>query len=256
VSLGRGPVIEIKTPDELAKMREAGRIVAQVLQVLENSVRPGISTGELDKIAADEIRRRKAEPAFLNYGGFPNTLCASVNEEVVHGIPNNHRVLKEGDIISLDMGAKLDGYYGDSAITVPVGRISESTAKLLAVTKQSLYCGIDAVKHGARLGDISRAVQDYAEANGTSVVRDFVGHGIGRHLHEEPPVPNYGDEGTGPLLKPGMVLAIEPMLNAGTYDVYVQKNGWTVVTADGKMSAHFEHTVAVTEQGPEIMTAL
>jgi methionyl aminopeptidase len=254
VIVRRKPAFELKTPAELERMRKAGRVVGEVLKVLEHSVKPGMSTADLDAIAAEEIKKRGAKPAFLNYCGYPAVLCASVNEEVVHGIPNKSRILREGDIVSLDMGAVVEGYYGDSAITVPVGKISEAGERLLKVTRDSLYEAIKTVRPGARLGDVSHAVQAYVEAAGMSVVRDFVGHGIGRNLHEEPAVPNYGSKGTGVRLETGLVLAIEPMVNAGGWRVHVLDNGWTVVTDDSSMSAHFEHTVAVTESGAELLT--
>ena len=254
VIIKRKPAFELKTPAELDRMRKAGRVVGEVLKVLEQAVRPGISTGELDAIAAAEIKKRGSKPAFLNYCGYPAVLCASVNEEVVHGIPSPSRILNEGDIVSLDMGAIVEGYYGDSAITVPVGKISAQTARLLEVTRLSLQEAIKTVRPGIRLGDVSNAVQRYVEASGMSVVKDFVGHGIGRNLHEEPAVPNYGSKGTGVRLEPGLVLAIEPMVNAGDWRVHTLANGWTVVTDDSSMSAHFEHTVAVTADGAELLT--
>ncbi|MDD2772624.1 MAG: type I methionyl aminopeptidase [Elusimicrobiales bacterium] len=254
VLLKRKPSVELKTAAELQKMRSAGRVVAEVLKILESAVKPGISTGELDRLAAEEIAARGATPAFLGYCGYPAVLCSSINEEVVHGIPDKKRLLREGDIVSLDMGAVCGGYYGDAAMTVPVGKISAEAARLLEVTKASLAAAIAAVRPGAFLGDVSSAVQSCAESAGMSVVRDFVGHGIGRHLHEEPAVPNYGEKGSGLRLEPGMTIAIEPMVNAGGWQVRVLDNGWTVVTKDESLSAHFEHTVAVTDSGAEILT--
>jgi methionyl aminopeptidase len=227
--------------------------VAEVLQDLIREVRPGVSTLELDAIAERGIRARGAIPAFKGYRGFPNTLCVSVNEQVVHGIPSKRRV-KEGEIVGLDLGAKWDGYYGDAAVTVPVGHIAPTAQSLLITAKEALHVGINEVRPGKHLSDISHAIQSYAEAHGYSVVRAFVGHGIGTALHEEPQVPNFGPPGRGPRLKVGMVLAIEPMVNVGDADVEILDDGWTVVTADGQLSAHFEHTVAITEEGPEILT--
>ena len=250
----RKPVLELKTPDELRKMRKAGKAVAAALRALTEAAQPGVSTAELDRVAASELEKHGALPAFLGYCGYPAVLCVSLNNEVVHGIPSKKRKLREGDIASFDIGSVIDGYCGDAAVTVPVGKISPDAAELLEVTRQSLEAAIKVVKPGAFLGDISSAVQSFVEARGMSVVRDFVGHGIGRHLHEEPPVPNYGRPGTGIKLAPGLTIAIEPMVNRGAYDVCVLDNGWTVETADGSLSAHFEHTVAVTENGCEILT--
>jgi methionyl aminopeptidase len=246
-------MIILKSKNEIEKMRVACGVVAEVLQDLIREVRPGISTLELDAIAERGIRARGAIPAFKGYRGFPKTLCVSVNEQVVHGIPSKRR-LKEGEIVGLDLGAKWDGYYGDAAVTVPVGQIAPAAESLLAATKAALSMGIDEVRPGKHLSDISHAIQSYAEAHGYSVVRAFVGHGIGTALHEEPQVPNFGPPGRGPRLKVGMVLAIEPMVNIGDADVEILDDGWTVVTVDGELSAHFEHTVAVTEEGPEILT--
>ena len=246
--------IDLKGSAELSRMREAGSVVAEVLGILASRVQPGVTTAELDSLAAAEIRRRKAAPAFLGYRGYPATLCASINEEVVHGIPRTDRVLREGDILSLDLGCVIGDFYGDSAVTVPVGRVDGEARRLLETTRQALEKGIEQVRPDRRVGDISAAVQRHAESAGFSVVREFVGHGIGRSLHEEPPVPNYGKEGTGARLRPGMVLAIEPMINAGGCEVRILADGWTAVTRDGKPSAHFKHMVAVTEDGPEILT--
>ncbi|MFA5162637.1 MAG: type I methionyl aminopeptidase [Elusimicrobiales bacterium] len=256
VVIRRKPALELKTPADIGRMRKAGRVVGEVLKILAEAAVPGVSTGRLDEIAAAEIAARGARAAFLGYRGFPASLCVSVNEEVVHGIPDKRRILREGDIVSLDLGAVCDGFYGDAAVTAPVGAVSESAARLIEVTRNSLAAAVAAAKPGARLGDVSRAVQDVAEAAGMSVVREFVGHGIGRNLHEEPAVPNFGDRGTGPELKPGLVIAIEPMVNTGAWRVRVKENGWTVVTEDGGLSAHFEHTVAVTENGAEVLTAV
>jgi len=247
--------IEMKSPAEIGIMREAGRIVADTLVILSKAAAAGTSTAELDRIARKELAARKAQPAFLGYRGFPATLCVSLNSEVVHGIPSDKRRLAEGDLVSLDFGAVVRGFYADAAVTVGVGRISARAQELVRATEDSLARGVAAFQVGARLGDISSAVQKRAESAGFSVVRDFVGHGIGRALHEDPAVPNYGAPGTGPRLSTGMVLAIEPMINAGGPEVEVLQDGWTAVTKDGALSAHFEHTVALTEQGPEILTA-
>jgi methionyl aminopeptidase len=246
-------MIILKSKSEIEKMRVACRVVAEVLQDLIRQVRPGVSTLELDAIAECGIRAHGAIPAFKGYRGFPNTLCVSVNEQVVHGIPSKRR-LKEGEIVGLDLGAKWDGYYGDAAVTVPVGHIAPTAQSLLITAREALHVGINEVRPGKHLSDISHAIQSYAEAHGYSVVRAFVGHGIGTALHEEPQVPNFGPPGRGPRLKVGMVLAIEPMVNVGDADVEILDDGWTVVTADGQLSAHFEHTVAITEEGPEILT--
>jgi methionyl aminopeptidase len=236
-------------------MREAGRLVGEVLTELAALVAPGVTTADLDDVAEKRIRRAGATPAFKGYHGYPATICASVNEEVIHGIPSGRRVLSEGDVISIDVGASLDGYYGDSAITLPVGQVSEEAATLLRVTEESLYKAIERVKVGGRVSDLGHAVQQHVEAYGFSVVREFVGHGIGQRMHEDPQVPNYGEAGRGPRLAEGMVLAIEPMVNVGTPAVKVLADGWTAVTRDSSLSAHFEHTVAVTADGPWILTA-
>ncbi len=248
-------MIICKSPSELERMKAANQVVAEVLQALREAVRPGVTTGDLDALAESRIRAAGAEPAFKGYHGFPASLCASVNEEVIHGIPSR-RELNEGDIVSLDIGAVLDGFYGDSAITVPVGRVSEPAARLLEVTEESLHHAIAQVKVGARISDLGHAVQTHVERHGFSVVREFVGHGIGSKLHEEPQIPNYGPAGRGPRLAEGMVLAIEPMVNLGKPSVRVLADGWTAVTKDGQLSAHFEHTVAVTAAGPLVLTAL
>jgi methionyl aminopeptidase len=242
-------MIILKTPAEIEIMAEASRVVAEVLEIVRKEVRSGISTDELDRLAEREIRARGATPAFKGYRNYPKTLCASVNEQVVHGIPSG-RKLKEGDIIGLDLGAIVGGFYGDSAVTVPVGRVPEKIATLVQVTEESLYLGIEQAVVGNRLTDISHAVQRHIESAGYSVVTEFVGHGIGRHLHEEPQVPNYGKPGQGPRLQSGMVLAIEPMVNMGGSAVRVLEDRWTAVTADGSLSAHFEHTIAIQPSGP------
>lgn len=249
-------MIILKTPAEIAVMAEASRVVAEALAIVKKAVCPGISTDELDRIAEEAIRARGAVPAFKGYRNYPKTLCASVNEQVVHGIPSK-RKLKEGDIIGLDLGAIVGGFYGDSAITVAVGRIREETEKLVQVTEEALYLGIKQAVVGNRLTDISNAVQQHVESAGFSVVTEFVGHGIGRQLHEEPQVPNYGKPGQGPRLQPGMVLAIEPMVNMGRSAVRVLEDRWTAVTVDGSLSAHFEHTIAVQPSGaPCILSQL
>jgi len=247
--------VDIKSPEELSVMKEAGSLLAEVVELLISRVEPGVSTAELDAVTEKDLRKRKAVPAFLGYRGFPATLCASINKEVVHGIPSKKRVLREGDIISFDLGCKWKGFFADMALTVPVGSISPEAQRLIDVTRESLRRGISAAKPGNRVGDIGEAVQTFAEAEGFSVVREFVGHGIGRALHEDPPIPNFGKGGTGVRLQPGMVLAIEPMINCGSPEVRVLEDQWTAVTRDGKLSAHFEHTVAVTEAGPVVLTA-
>jgi methionyl aminopeptidase len=246
-------VIVCKSPAEIEKMRAANALVAEVLAELEAMVAPGVTTKDLDEVAERLVRAGGAEPAFKGYRGYPNTLCASVNEQVVHGIPSA-RPLGEGDIISLDMGVKLNGFYGDSAVTVPVGNVSEAASTLLRVTREALEKGIAQVRLGGRVSDIGHAIQEHVEANGFSVVREFVGHGIGAALHEEPQIANYGEPGRGPRLAEGMTLAIEPMVNIGRPGVKVLADGWTAVTKDGSLSAHFEHTVAVTTTGPLVLT--
>lgn len=235
-------------------MREAGKIVAEVLQEMENSIKVGITTAMLNKVAEKLIRRRGAEPAFLGYNNFPASICTSVNNEVVHGIPGLRR-LKEGDIISIDVGVRLKGYHGDAASTFAVGTVSPQARKLIDVTRISLQKAIDAMQVGKRLSDVSHAVQNYVESKSFSIVRNYVGHGIGEEMHEEPQVPNFGLPGRGPSLQSGLVLAIEPMVNVGSWEVKVLKDQWTVVTADGSLSAHFEHTVALGNNGPEILTS-
>lgn len=247
--------VVLKSAQEIEKMRRAGKVVREVLELVRNQVKPGATTLDLEKAAEKRIAELGAKPAFKGYHGFPCVLCTSINSEVVHGIPSKRRVLKEGDIVSVDCGAVIDGFYGDAAITVPVGeKIAPDTARLLKVTEASLHRAIEAVKPGATLGDIGAAVQGVVEAEGFSVVRDFVGHGIGSSMHEDPQVPNFGQAGQGMKLRTGMVLAIEPMVNAGKPGVRVLKDGWTAVTNDGSMSAHFEHTVAVTDTGARILT--
>jgi len=248
-------VIVCRSAAELDRLREAGRLVGQVLTELASRVAPGITTAELDAMAERTIRAAGATPAFKGYHGYPATICASVNHEVIHGIPSAARTLVEGDIISIDVGAALGGYYGDSAVTLPVGRIADEAARLLRVTDEALARAIACARPGGRISDIGHAVQAHVEAHGFSVVREFVGHGIGQRMHEEPQVPNYGEPGRGPRLAEGMVLAIEPMVNAGKPAVKVLADGWTAVTRDGSLSAHFEHTVAITAAGPEVLTA-
>jgi methionyl aminopeptidase len=247
--------IPIKSAAEIAVMRRAAQIAARALRDVCAAVRPGVTTRELDRIAEDRIRAFGAVPSFLGYRGYPASVCVSVNDEVVHGIPGR-RVLREGEIVSLDLGAVVDGFHGDTAVTVPVGAIDGPLRELLAVTEEALEAGIKAVRPGARLGDVGAAIQRRVERAGFSVVRDFAGHGVGRRLHEEPQVPNFGRRGTGVVLRPGMTLAIEPMVNMGGPDVVMERDGWTVRTGDGRPSAHFEHTVAVTETGADVLTRL
>jgi methionyl aminopeptidase len=247
-------MIMLKTAPDLEVMRRAGGIAAAALQAVVDAVRPGVTTRELDRIAEDQIRRRGAEPSFLGYRGFPASICTSVDDEVVHGIPGRRR-LQAGQIISLDVGAVVDGFHGDLASTVPVGKVSEDVARLLRVTAEALEVGIRAARPGAHLGDVGAAIQRFVEEHGFSVVREFAGHGIGRHLHEEPQIPNFGRAGNGVILRPGMTLAIEPMVNMGGSEVTMDPDGWTVRTRDHKPSAHFEHTVAVGEHGPIVLTS-
>jgi methionyl aminopeptidase len=246
-------MVILKLPEEIDKIRASNHIVAEVLGILKERIEPGVTTADLDRISEETVREKGAQPAFKGYKGYPYSLCISVNSEVVHGMPSN-RMLIEGDIVSIDFGVYYKGYYGDAALTVPVGKISEDASRLIMVTEQGLYHGIDMARAGNRLGDISAAIQNSVEMAGFSVVRDFVGHGIGKNLHEEPQIPNFGVKGRGIELKTGMVLAIEPMVNEGTYKVRVLDNGWTVVTQDGKLSAHFEHSVAITRNGPDILS--
>ncbi len=246
-------MIICKSPAEIEKLRHSGQLVTRLLHEIRERVRPGVTTRELETYVERRLNQLGAKPAFKGYRSYPCCLCTSVNEEIVHGIPSNRR-LKEGDILSLDMGVIVDGYYGDSAITVPVGEVDEKAKKLLRVAEEALELAIDKARLGNRLGDISATVQRYVEKNGFSVVREFVGHGIGRQLHEEPQVPNYGEPGHGPVLKEGMVLAIETMVNAGTHALLIRDDQWTAVTADGEPSAHFEHMVAITRNGPDVLT--
>jgi methionyl aminopeptidase len=255
-----GERIPIKTRRELQVMREASRHVAEILLELRERVKAGVTTGELDRVAEKAIAERGVVSSFRGYDPhglppYPSVVCISVNDEIVHGIPGA-RVLEEGDIVSLDFGVSVEGFHGDSAITVPVGRVSESTQRLLDVTREALWCGIEAMRPGRRLSDIGHAVQSRVEPEGFSVVRDFAGHGVGRKLHEPPWIPNFGAEGRGPRLLPGMVFAIEPMVNAGGPHVRMLDDEWTAVTADGSLSAHFEHTILITEEGPDVLTRL
>lgn len=249
-------MIILKSPREIELMAKAGYVTAGALQVVKEAIAPGISTGELDRLVEEFFQKQGAIPAFKGYRGFPASICTSLNNQVVHGIPSDKIILQEGDILSVDVGAIVDGYVGDAAVTYPVGEISPTAAKLIAVTERALSEGIERAVEGNHLSDISAAIQQWVEANGFSVVRDLVGHGIGQNMHEEPSIPNYGRPGYGPRLQPGMVFAIEPMVNAGKYHVRTLADDWTVVTADGKLSAHFEHTVAITPQGPRILTTL
>jgi methionyl aminopeptidase len=248
-------VIELKSPRELDLMRRAGHILADVVKTVQASVRPGVSTLELDEEVEAFIRARGATPAFKGYRGFPATVCVSINEEVVHGIPSAHRRLRAGDIVGLDLGCIVEGYYADRAFTLPVGDIPAKVQELLDVTRQSLERAIEQCRAGRRLSDISHAVQRHVEGEGFSIVRAFVGHGIGRALHEDPQIPNFGDPGRGPVLRPGMVLAIEPMVTMGSWEVKILDDGWTAVTRDGSLAAHFEHTIAVTDGDPEVLTS-
>ncbi len=246
-------MIVLKSPAEIDKMRAAGRIVAETLALLESRIKPGVTSAELDRLAEIECRRQGGQPAFKGYGGFPYAICASPNDRIVHGFPDD-KPLQEGDILSIDFGVLYKGFYGDSAITVAVGELDEETQRLVAATRESLVRAIEKSVPGGRLSDVSHAVQSWVEPLGFSVVREFVGHGIGRSLHEAPQIPNYGPAGQGPRLKSGMTLAIEPMINAGVPGVKILEDGWTAVTQDGRRSAHFEHTVAITDNGPEILT--
>jgi methionyl aminopeptidase len=248
-------MIELKSPAQIAHMREAGRILADAFRMCRDLVKPGVSTLEIDREVESLIRERKAKPAFKGYRGFPATICASINEEVVHGIPAARRRLREGDIIGLDLGAIVEGYYADAAVTLPVGEVTDEARRLLDVTRESLELGIAECRPGRRMGDVSVAVQRHVENAGFGVVRAFVGHGIGRALHEDPQVPNFGEAGRGPLLRAGLVLALEPMVTMGHWEVRVLADRWTAVTVDGTLAAHFEHTVAVTEHGPDVLTA-
>lgn len=247
-------MVTIKSKAEIEKMRVAGKITGDALREIEKHIKAGVSTMELDRIAFDFIRKHGATPSFLHYNGFPGSICASPNSWVVHGIPSKDIVLKEGDIISIDMGAEKDGYHGDAARTYAVGKVSQEAKRLIEVTKQSFFEGIKYATHGAKLGDMSSAIQEYVEGNGFSVVRDLVGHGIGKNLHEDPNVPNYGHKGRGLRLCQGMTIAVEPMVNAGKYDVVQLDDGWTVETEDGSLSAHYENTILITKGECEILT--
>ena len=249
-------MVILKSPKEIEVMRRANLMVAEVLEELKGQIAPGVSTGYLDEVAESYVKKKGVKAAFKGYGGFPASLCTSVNDEVVHGIPSKKRLLKAGDIVGIDFGVCLDGYFGDAAITVAVGQVSEEALTLLRVTEESLYKAIDQAKVGNRLSDISSAVQSHVESYGFTPVRDFVGHGIGKSLHEPPQVPNFGTPDKGIRLRAGMVLAIEPMINAGGHGVNVKSDGWTAVTNDGSLSAHFEHSVAITEDGPFILSMI
>lgn len=251
----RTAMIIVKSADEVERMRRAGVLAAQALQEVAQEVQPGVTGARLDRMAEAFIRDHGGTPSFKGYRGFPASVCISVNDEVVHGIPDG-RPLRDGQIVSIDLGAEVEGFHGDIAVTLPVGEVSSVMRRLLAVAREALFKGIDAVRPGRRLGDVGTVIQRHAERAGFSVVRDFAGHGIGRHLHEEPQVPNFGEPGTGPVLRAGMTLAIEPMVNAGGYEVVMDDDGWTVRTRDGKPSAHFEHTLAVTAAGAEVLTAI
>jgi len=246
-------MIFLKSPWEIEKMRRSNAIVAEILEALREAIKPGITTLELNELSEELCLKKKVRPAFKGYMGYPFSLCVSINEVVVHGLPSQRR-LKEGDIVSLDFGVICDGYYGDAAITVPVGRVSKMAKRLISVTEEALYKAIEQARPKRHLSDISFAIQRHAEAHGFSVIRQFVGHGIGRSLHEDPQVPNFGPPGRGVRLKPGMVIAIEPMVAEGTYEVEILEDGWTAVTKDRKLAAHFEHTVAITEDGPQILS--
>jgi len=245
--------IIIKTKAEITAMREAGRIVADILEIIREEIKPGMETRELDTIAERELEKQGAKSAFKGYKGFPANLCVSVNDEIVHGIPGK-RVLREGDIVSLDFGAIYDGFQGDAAITVGVGKVKTKAERLIETTEDALEAGIGAARHGASLGNVSSAIQNYAESRGYSIVREYTGHGIGREMHEEPQIPNFGIAGAGPVLKKGMVLALEPMLNIGDWRTRLGDDCWTVLTADGSLSAHVEHTIAITNEEPEVLT--
>jgi methionyl aminopeptidase len=248
-------MIVLKSKREIEIIRANGRIVAQTLKMLGENIKPGIKTKELDRLAKEFIKQSQAQPAFFGYRGFPANICVSINDEVVHGIPGE-RELKEGDIVSVDVGVLKNGYYGDAAYTFAVGQVSEEAFRLIEITRNSLSKGIEVCKAGANLFDISYVIQSYVEQNGFQVVRELVGHGIGQNMHEEPQIPNYGNKGEGPILEEGMVLAIEPMVNQKTFEVKTKEDGWTVLTADGSLSAHFEHTVALTADGAEVLTTL
>ena len=250
--------VEVKSRDELKVMREAGRVVAEVLAILVNEVRPGLTVKRLDDIVREEYKRRGVAPTFLNYAPgnnppYPATVCVSINEQIVHGIPGD-RVLQEGDIVSIDLGATYKGFVGDTAVTVPCGKVSEEAQRLIETTRGALWAGISAARAGSRLGDVGAAIHQYAESRGYGVVREYAGHGVGRRMHEDPQVPNYGEPGKGRRLQPGWVIAIEPMVNIGTHLTRVEPDRWTVCTADGSLSAHFEHTLAITDGDAEVLT--
>lgn len=247
-------MIIIKSTSEIDLMRESGKVTGFILKELENFIKPGLSTADVDRFVDSTIRKHGMIPTFKGYGGFPASACVSINEEVVHGIPDKKRILKEGDIVSVDVGSTYKGYVSDAARTYPVGQVSETAAKLMKATKDSFFAGLEFCKVGYRLSDISHAIQVKAESEGFSVIRDFVGHGVGQQMHEDPQIPNYGKPGRGPRLARGMVFAIEPMICEGTYDVRTLSNDWTVVTLDGKLSAHYENTVVITEGEPELLT--
>lgn len=247
-------MISIKSAKQIQKIRESCKLTKELFLILEEKVRPGVTTQELDTIAFNFYKKHGATPNFLNYGGFPATICASVNDEIIHGIPSRHRRLQDGDIVSIDMGCILDGWHSDAARTFAVGNISEEAQRLIDVTRQSFFDGIEKIRHGVKLGDVSATIQNTIESNGFGVVRDYIGHGVGRQLHEEPEIPNYGTPGHGVRLAQGMVLAIEPMVTAGSYQTEVLDDDWTVVTRDGSLAAHYENTVVVTREGCEILT--
>lgn len=248
-------MIPLRSEEEIRILSEANRIVARVLKSLKKVIKPGVSTKELELLAESLVKKEGATPAFKGYMGYPASICTSINEEVVHGIPSGERILKNGDIIGIDLGVKFKDYYGDATVTCPVGKISDEAKRLLEVTEKALYKGIEKGKEGNHLFDISWAIQSFVEKNGYNVVRDFVGHGIGKSLHEEPQIPNFGKPHTGPVLREGMVLAIEPMVNQGTWEIKVLDDGWTTVTLDGALSCHFEHTIAITKNGPIILSS-
>ena len=249
-------MIIIKSPREIELMKKAGRVVALVFEGIKDKIVPGISTQDVADMCEKIIRDNGAYPTFLNYGGFPGAVCVSVNDEIVHGIPSKKRILRDGDIVSVDVGATLNGYIGDACRTYPVGICSTNALKLIQVTEESFYKGLSYARPGARLGDISHAIQEYCEANGYSIVREYTGHGVGAHLHEDPYIPNYGTAGTGPVLKEGMTLAIEPMVNEGHFALRVLKDGWTAKTKDGKLSSHYENSIVITKDGYEILTKI
>ncbi|MDP8255520.1 MAG: type I methionyl aminopeptidase [Candidatus Alcyoniella australis] len=252
--MGRPSTIVLKTREQIEKMRVANQIVGRVLKRMREYAEPGMSTQQLDDEAVRMLEDAGAKPAFLGYQGYPRSVCTSINSEVVHGIPSADRVLRDGDLLSIDFGVVIDGFYGDSAITIPIGEVSPEALRLIRTTREALWKGIEQALVGNRLFDISHAVQSHVEAAGFSVVRDFVGHGIGQAMHEPPQIPNFGDPGRGVRLRPGMVLAVEPMVNIGSWEIEVLGDGWTAVTRDGSLSAHFEHTFAITDQGPDVLS--